>query len=164
MSFGRYQLDGPVVSAAPRTGRYGRDVASTEKQFAKQLASVPLFAGLKPRHRLLMAQLGRTISWPEGKAGVTEGSKASGFFLVLDGDLSVSQQGTEINTMTTGDFFGEIALLTGGKRTATVTATRRTELFAIGRSALTPALDSNPGFAADLLQAVALRQANDLDR
>ncbi|MEM1334318.1 MAG: cyclic nucleotide-binding domain-containing protein [Actinomycetota bacterium] len=137
-------------------------MASTEKQLAKQLANVPVFSGLKPKNRALMAKLGKHVTWAEGKVGVKEGSNASGFFLVVDGDLSVSQQGTEINSMTTGDFFGEIALLSGGKRTATVTATRRTQLFAIGRAALSPAIESNPDFAMDLLKAVALRQANDI--
>lgn len=136
-------------------------MSSGEKELAKQLENVPLFAGLKTKNRALIARLGKTVSWADGKVGVKEGSNASMFFLILDGAVDVTQNGKKVNALGPGDYFGEIALLSGGKRTATCTATAPTTLFAIGRPALTPAIASNSDFAMDLTQTMAARQADD---
>ncbi|MFK7918330.1 MAG: Crp/Fnr family transcriptional regulator [Ilumatobacter sp.] len=136
-------------------------MANTTKQLAKQLGTVPIFSTLKTKHRMMIAELGKKVVWAEGKVGVTEGSNATAFFLIVDGTVSVTRFGTEVSVLESGDFFGEIAMLSGGKRTATVTATRPTELFAIGRGAITPLIKSNSEFSLDLIQAMAQRRANE---
>lgn len=137
-------------------------MANTTKQLAKQLGTVPIFSTLKSKHRMLVAELGKTVRWPAGKEGVIEGSSATAFFLIVEGEVAVSQNGKKISTLTAGDFFGEVALLSGGKRTATVTATVPTELFAVGRGAITPLIKSNPDFALDLIRTMAQRRANEV--
>ncbi|MFK8024455.1 MAG: cyclic nucleotide-binding domain-containing protein [Ilumatobacter sp.] len=136
-------------------------MANATKQLAKQLGSVPIFSKLTAKHRTMIAELGKTVQWADGKVGVKEGSNASAFFYIVDGTVTVSRNGKKVATLKGGDFFGELALLTGGKRTATVTASSDTELFAIGRSAITPVIRTNPDFAIDLISAVARRFADE---
>jgi CRP-like cAMP-binding protein len=90
---------------------------------ADELRRVPLFSGLNDRQRRKLAKLFRERTVPPGTTLVREG-KMSGvsFFVVADGEATVTIGGTETAHLGPGDHFGELALITERERSATVTA------------------------------------------
>jgi CRP-like cAMP-binding protein len=90
---------------------------------AEDLQRVPLFSGLNDRQRRKLARLFRERTVDPGIAIVNEG-KMSGvsFFVVAEGEAVVTIAGKEVARLAAGDHFGELALITGRERSATVTA------------------------------------------
>jgi CRP/FNR family transcriptional regulator, cyclic AMP receptor protein len=95
---------------------------------AKSLERVPLFAGLSHRERGQVARWADAIDLPEGRHLLDEGRLPHEFFVILDGAVDVVQEGERLATLGPGDFFGEIALIQHGRRTATVVTTAPTTL------------------------------------
>jgi CRP-like cAMP-binding protein len=93
------------------------DVASLE--------GIPLFEGLEPEELQRIADWLEPVDVPAGWYLLNQGSYPEGFFVVLEGDVSVERDGVPIATIGPGDFFGEIALLEDDRRTATVTTATR---------------------------------------
>jgi CRP/FNR family cyclic AMP-dependent transcriptional regulator len=92
------------------------------------LERVPLFAGLSHREREKVARWSDAIDLPEGKHLLDEGRLPHEFFVILDGEVEVIHDGEHLATMGPGDFFGEIALIEHGRRTASVVTTAPTTL------------------------------------
>jgi len=86
-----------------------------------------------------------------------EGSGGAAFFFIDSGEATVSCKGTAVGTLGPGDYFGEIALIDGGARSATVTAA--TDLLCYGLTfwEFRPLVERNSGIAWKLLQALAKR-------
>jgi CRP-like cAMP-binding protein len=91
----------------------------------KAVDLVPLFAGLKARDRRRIAQCMRERSFDPGEALVAEGEGGIAFFVIEEGEVEVSVGGRPVRTLGPGDYFGEMALIDGDTRTASVTG--RTE-------------------------------------
>jgi CRP/FNR family transcriptional regulator, cyclic AMP receptor protein len=89
----------------------------------ERLKDVALFSTLGRGELDRLARVIDEVDVPEGKELTREGEIAREFFVVEDGSASVRQNGTEVNVIGPGDFFGEIALLESPRRTATVVAT-----------------------------------------
>ena len=97
---------------------------------ADELGRVPLFAELSGRQRRKLAANFRERTFRPGTDVVRQGTMSGmGFFVVTDGEALVSTGGVEVGTLSAGDHFGELALITRAERTATVTA--RTELHCL---------------------------------
>jgi CRP-like cAMP-binding protein len=90
---------------------------------AAQLDSIPLFAGLTLDQRATVAEACTEISVDAGTTLVKEGDFGHGAFAITAGSAEVVQDGDVLRTLGPGDMFGEIAVLSGGRRTATVVAT-----------------------------------------
>ena len=88
-----------------------------------QLESIPLFAGLTLDQRATVAQVCEEITVASGTTLVKEGDFGHGAFAITDGSAEVVRDGEVLRTLGPGDMFGEIAVLSGGRRTATVVAT-----------------------------------------
>ncbi len=115
-----------------------------------QLRSVPLFAGLKDK--ALKDVLGRTREVEHtGGEIVEEGSKGVGFHLILDGTVTVLQHGEERRTLGPGEYFGEISLIDGQPRSATVRPDGPVRTLSLAAWNFEPLLEKHPTMAHELL-------------
>jgi CRP-like cAMP-binding protein len=89
---------------------------------AHELEVVPLFAGLTKKERQQVARHADVVELPEGYHLVDEGAFAHEFFVLLDGNVEVTQDGKHLADLGPGDFFGEVALVEHDRRTASVVA------------------------------------------
>jgi CRP/FNR family transcriptional regulator, cyclic AMP receptor protein len=119
------------------------------------LRQVPLFADLERRDLQQIAQSLKERTFNEGDTVATEGEGAVGFFIIEDGRASVTVGGEPRGSLRAGDYFGEIALIAGSDRTATVKA--ETELRCLGMTfwEFRPLVESNGQIAWKLLQSLA---------
>jgi CRP/FNR family transcriptional regulator, cyclic AMP receptor protein len=122
-----------------------------------QLANVPLFSSCSKREIQLISKAGKRTSRRAGTVLAKEGEAGVGFFLILEGTAEVSIGGRRRSTLGPGDFFGEVALLDGGPRSATVTATSDVELLGITEWVFRGLLHEQPAIAVKLLQTLAGR-------
>jgi CRP/FNR family cyclic AMP-dependent transcriptional regulator len=119
------------------------------------LKKVPLFAGLDDRE---LGQIAASMKERRFKAGDTvteEGAGGAGFFVVEEGGADVSVDGQPRSPIGPGDYFGEIALLTGSDRTATITAKSDMVCWGITPWDFRPLVESNSTIAWKLLTAMA---------
>lgn len=130
--------------------------------YLDHLATVPLFAGLSRKDLQKVARSSDEVELPEGRAVVQEGTAGHEAFIILEGSAQVERKGLTVATLGPGDHFGELALLDGGPRTATVLATSPMRVLVLGRREFSGALDSVPGLAHKLLATLATR-IRDLD-
>jgi CRP-like cAMP-binding protein len=100
-----------------------------------ELKRIPLFAELPKREFEILARNADVVEVPAGTELIREGESGREFFAIAEGEVEVSQAGTPIATEEKGDVFGEIALLHGIPRTATVTATEPSRLFVVDQRA-----------------------------
>jgi len=122
---------------------------------------VPLFAGCS-RHELQeIASLADELDLPAGTNLTKEGAIGHEFVVLAEGAADVRRNGRKINSLGEGDFVGEIALVTGRARTATVTTTEPSRLLVITASSFRKLLRSTPAIQSKVLEAVARRLPDD---
>jgi CRP/FNR family cyclic AMP-dependent transcriptional regulator len=121
------------------------------------LKRATLFEGLAKKDLVELARQAEDVDVPAGKALTKEGQSGSEFFVILDGEAEVTQKGKRIRTLGPGDFFGEIALLEAGPRTATVTATTPLRFFVLTQTNFHYLLDKHPTVERKILRALARR-------
>jgi len=119
------------------------------------LRRVPLFAGLDDRELQEIAGSLKERRFSAGDTVTQEGQAGAGFFVIENGEADVAVSGEPRGTIGPGDYFGEIALLTGSDRTATITA--RTDMLCHGMTPwdFRPLVESNSAIAWKLLTAMA---------
>jgi CRP-like cAMP-binding protein len=125
----------------------------------EQLRKVPLFAHCSKRELAGLAALVDELELPEGHTLAREGERGKEFLVLADGIADVESGGEIVNTLGPGDFFGEISLVTGGPRTATVTTRSPSKLFILSAPAFRALLHDAPGIKTRVLAAAALRLA-----
>lgn len=121
------------------------------------LKQVPLFQGLdnKSLKRLSETFIDRTFVTDQELA--VEGSGGVGFFVIEAGEAVVTVDGEERRVLGAGDWFGEVALLDAGLRTATVTAKSDGKMYGLTQWQFRPLVEENASIAWPLLQAMAKR-------
>lgn len=129
----------------------------TTKEFASSLSKVPLFAGCSQRDLHTIARVVREVPHRAGTTIAREGEPGVGLFVILDGIAEVSIGGRKKATLGPGDFFGEIALLDGGPRTATVTAKTDVKLLGLTEWVFRGLIREHPSIALKTLQQMAGR-------
>ncbi|HEY2940311.1 MAG TPA: cyclic nucleotide-binding domain-containing protein [Gaiellaceae bacterium] len=95
----------------------------------ENLVTIPLFASLSDADRDTVAVLFEQRTCSPGERLVGEGAHGYSFFVLQEGEAVVTADGEELGTLGPGDFFGEIALIGNGRRTATVTATSEAKVL-----------------------------------
>jgi CRP/FNR family cyclic AMP-dependent transcriptional regulator len=124
---------------------------------ADALAACPFFEGLSRNELLEIAKVTEDLEVEAGKALTREGQSGSEFFVIVDGDVSVTKEGQEIRTLGPGDFFGEIALLEDTPRTATVTTKTPLRFFVLTRQAFRSMLAHQPELEEKVVAALEER-------
>lgn len=135
-----------------------RDVKPED--WAPLIAEVPLFSGLSSRHVRKIAAIARIRRVPRLTDIVREGSVGTAFFVLLDGQAEVVRKDRPV-LLGPGSFFGELALLDDGPRTATVRALDESLLLEIPRSKFSGILKDEPTVARTLLRELARRLRGD---
>ena len=122
-----------------------------------RLASVPLFSGIKPRELKKLSKRMTERSFNAGDEITIEGESGIGFFVIEDGNATVSVRGRIVRTLGPGEHFGEVALIDNGPRSATVVAD--TEMRCRGMSAweFRPFVEEHPDVAWALLETLVGR-------
>ncbi|HEY5659392.1 MAG TPA: cyclic nucleotide-binding domain-containing protein [Gaiellaceae bacterium] len=126
------------------------------------LKRVPLFSKLDKKGLQDVAHIADELDLPAGKEMATEGDRGREFFVLIKGEAEVTKNGSRINTMKEGDFFGEIALVTKMPRTATVTATSDVDVLVITERAFDNLLKKSPEIGRSVAEALAERVAPEL--
>ena len=123
------------------------------------LKQVPLFQQLSKRELAQVAALADEIDLPAGRTLTTEGANGREFVVLVDGIADVSQDGEVVNTLGPGDYLGEIALVTGEPRTATVTTRSPSRLLVMNAASFRSLLHDAPQLKKRVLATAALRAA-----
>jgi CRP-like cAMP-binding protein len=124
--------------------------------FVETLATVPLFSACSKKELQLVAKSADQVSYPAGRAVVTEGAAGTEFFVILDGHARVERHGKQVATLGPGGFFGDLALLDRAPRNASVIADSELAVAKLGQRAFDALLD-HPGFSKKLLAGLARR-------
>ncbi len=147
------------------------------------LANVALLSVLSPEELRVLADASTFHQLPTGHSVLRAGETGDSMMVVAEGRLDVTIDGPRDNTIDNpsdnpgdgaatrqtvatvwpGEYVGEMSLLTGEPRSATVTTVGRTSLFEIHKDALAPILEANPGVVARIAAIVAQRRAAMLD-
>jgi CRP-like cAMP-binding protein len=124
---------------------------------ADALGRCPFFAGLSRGELLELAKVTEDMEVDAGKALTRQGQSGSEFFVIIDGEVGVTKDGSEVRTLGSGDFFGEIALLEDTPRTATVTAKTPLRFFVLTRQAFRSLLAHQPEIEGKVTAALEER-------
>ena len=127
------------------------------KQQIDLLKAVPLFSGCTQGELRAVAQLGTPVEAEEGAFLTTEDEPGREFFLVVDGVASCRVRRKEVKRFTKGGYFGELALLHGGRRTADVVAVTPMQLLVFDAREFRTMLTTMPTIAVKMLANLAER-------
>jgi CRP/FNR family cyclic AMP-dependent transcriptional regulator len=124
---------------------------------AKLLKSVPIFSDLdgKELERIAASMKQRTFN--AGDTVTAEGQTGVGFFVIEEGEATVTVGGDERRRLGPGDYFGEVALLNESARTATITAESDLRCYGLTSWEFRPLVESNAAIAWKLLETMAKR-------
>jgi CRP-like cAMP-binding protein len=121
------------------------------------LQRVPLFADFDRGDLQRLSRTFRERIFEAGTSVADEGKLGAGFFVIETGEASVSVRGSERGKLGPGDYFGEIALIDDGARTATVTADTELRCYGITSWEFRPLVENNASMAWKLLETMAKR-------
>ena len=122
-----------------------------------KLRRVPLFAGLGRRELERLGMLTDEVELPAGRVLMRQGDRGEELFVLMRGAARVERDGRVLAERLADDFVGEIALIDGGPRTATVTLTEDSTLLVVGRRQFHQLLDEFPDVRLQVLEALAQR-------
>jgi CRP-like cAMP-binding protein len=122
---------------------------------ADALGEAPLFNTLSRRDLVELAKVTEDMEVEAGKVLAREGDIGQEFFVIVDGEVSVSKDGQEVRRLGQGDFFGEIALVwESARRTATVTAESPLRFFVLTRQSFRSLIEHQPEIERCVLEAL----------
>ncbi len=125
------------------------------------LKKVPLFAGCSKSELQELALIADEIDLRDGHVLTREGRPGREFFVMVEGTAQVTRKDKKIADLGSGDWFGEIALLTDAPRTATVTATSPVDVLVVTDRSFHRVVETMPSIALKVLAVVGERLARD---
>ena len=127
-------------------------------QIREQLTKIGMFTPLSPEALATIAEGARVHTYAAGETIIQEGAAGESMFIVYEGDVAVRTHDAEVARLKGGDFFGEMALLTGERRAADVIATSEVVAVEITRDSLQPVLQDSPELATAISERVMERR------
>jgi voltage-gated potassium channel len=121
------------------------------------LKRVPLFEGCTRGELEAVSRVADELRLPAGRVLMRQGRPGRELFVIVEGEVTVEQDGATIAVRGGGDFFGELALVTGRPRTATVTAATDLQTLVLDKISFDRLLRDVPTIAVKVLKAVAER-------
>lgn len=125
----------------------------------ERLREVPLFAGCSHEQLTAIARLVDEVDVPAHRHVIREGRLPYEFLVLVEGEAEVVQAGRLLRRLGPGDFVGELSILAGGARTASVVTTTPARLLVLTDRAFARIVESVPGLSAKLLRELARRAA-----
>jgi small-conductance mechanosensitive channel len=159
--FGRRQIEIPwPIQVEYSREETPRDTPEQRDQWGRTIAAVPVFAALPPEGQQAIAHAAVERVYARGEAVVTEGEPGASMFVVLHGSvaITVGADGREVAVTEAGGYFGEMSLLTGDQRTATVTAREDTTVLEISSEAFGMYVRGNPALLEGIAEAATARR------
>lgn len=137
-------------------------MAGSKRELADLLTDVGLFSKCTKRERQTIARHAQTADLPAGVDLVREGEPGDALFVILEGEAAVRHEGEEVARVGPGSYFGELAILDGAPRSATVVAATDVKVAVLGIRMFRTLLREFPDLAEQLLVGLAgeLRSAN----
>lgn len=132
-------------------------MAKIPKDVLEHFRRVPLFEHVSDKGLRAIVSAADEIDEPEGTVLIGEGDLRRELFVLLTGSAKVIRRGRKIAEVGPGDFFGEIALLSGGARTATVKAETDVRVMMLAPARFETVLDSEPSVRDEVLRALGER-------
>lgn len=123
----------------------------------ERLRAVPLFVACSDKHLGKIASLADEVDAKPGTVLCREGQSGGDFFIIESGTAELRSSSGVTRTLAAGQFFGEIALLDHGPRTATVTAATPMRLFVLGPAQFRDLIHGDADIAVTLLRTVVQR-------
>jgi CRP/FNR family cyclic AMP-dependent transcriptional regulator len=121
------------------------------------LRQVPLFTNLDEKDLDQLARQMHERRFPEGAEVTTEGATGAGFFVIAEGNAEVTIGGEHRATLGAGDYFGEVALIDDGVRSASITAATDLLCYGLTPWEFRPFVEDHPQVAWALLETLARR-------
>ncbi len=128
----------------------------------EHLQTIDLFSELSKKELRSVSRLMTEVPFKAGRDLMVEGSTGREFMVILDGDATVRRKGRVLARVGAGDFLGELAVIAGVPRTATVTADTDMILSVLNRREFSSLLDEQPGIARKILVG-AVRRLHELE-
>lgn len=125
------------------------------------LKSIPIFAHCSRKELDALSSEFDEIDVPAGRVLTTQGEPGREFVVLVSGTAEVTKDGRRVNMLGSGDFLGEIALLSGGPRTATVTTTSDADLLILNSRSFARLTKEVPSLQSSVLRALSERLAAD---
>jgi CRP-like cAMP-binding protein len=152
---------GVVASAVGGSTTRPRRSRAARRSSAALLERVPLFAGASKRHLRRIAALADEVRYRDRRVIVEAGVPGTTFFVIVEGRAKVYRSkvatGRPIARLGPGDFFGEMALLDGGPRSATVVADGDLTALRLSRSAFKKTIAREPALSLSIMAELATR-------
>jgi CRP-like cAMP-binding protein len=149
-----YPVQKPMPGGGPTRAQ---SVKLAIKLRMEVLAGVPLFAGLSNRQLQEIARGCTSRRWPSNCVVVPEDTKAEVCYIIVEGTVDVRRHSRTIARLGPGEFFGEIALLDPGPRSATVTTTTEMTSLELSRQSFLRVAGDKPAILLRMLEALAKR-------
>jgi small-conductance mechanosensitive channel len=127
-------------------------------QFLDRMAAIDFLSPLSPEELSVIAEAARIHTYGKGETILSHGTDGDSMFVVHEGTVCVRVDEDEVARLSPGDFFGEMALLTGERRTADVIAVTDVVAMEIAKDALAPVLLDHPELAASISAKVMERR------
>lgn len=123
----------------------------------KQLETIELFSELTAKERKAVSRLMTNVTIKAGRDLMVEGTAGREFLVILDGEATVRRSGRIVARVGAGDFLGELAVIAGVPRTATVTADTEMAVSVLNRREFSAMLDDQPKLARKVLVGAVKR-------
>lgn len=130
---------------------------AADQEIVQALGNTDLFSGVSKRALNAIAQQARVVKHEAGKEITEEGGGAVGFHLIREGEASVTVHGEAKPALGPGDYFGEISLIDGKPRSATVRAETPLTTVSLASWSFLPILDDQPEVSKQLLKVLCAR-------